>query len=113
MRRILLVEDNPDDAELLRLLLVRFGHVVRLAGTGGEGLALAKEWAPDLVISDLGLPNLDGFALAMALRQTGVRLIAVSGAGDTLSHRMARESGYEACLTKPVSLDTVQRLIGV
>jgi two-component system CheB/CheR fusion protein len=99
--RILLVEDHPDAAESLRLLLELRGHEVRVAHNGVEGIGLACAWQPDVVISDLGLPVLDGYAVARALRPGGARLIAMSGYADAESRQLAHASGFRAFLAKP------------
>ena len=63
-RRILVVEDNRDAADTLRMLLEMSGHEVRVAYTGPDGVRMAEEWRPAVVLSDIGLPGLDGFGLA-------------------------------------------------
>src|ERR1051325_4398729 len=67
-RRVLVVEDNPDSAESLRMLLDFFGHEVWVAGTGPDGVRLAQARRPEVVLCDIGLPGLDGFGVASALR---------------------------------------------
>jgi CheY-like chemotaxis protein len=109
--RVLIVEDNPDAAESLRLLLELLGHEVRVARTGIEGVRLAEEWGPAVVLSDIGLPGLDGFGVAEALRPSGARLIAITGyAGEEFRHR-AFSCGYEEVLIKPADPDALVRLL--
>jgi hypothetical protein len=67
--RILLVEDNRDAADSLRLLLEMYRHEVAMAYSGPEGVEVARQFRPDVVLSDLGLPGMDGYAVATALRQ--------------------------------------------
>jgi DNA-binding response OmpR family regulator len=101
MSNILIVEDNHDEADSLRLILEGRGHQVRVAYDGAEGLALFKEWTPDVVLADLGLPKIDGFCLAKALQPTGVRLIAITGLDGPEIGSLVRESGFERLLVKP------------
>lgn len=107
--RILVVEDNADARTALCDLLASVGHRVSEAQDGRTGLAMALEDGPDVALVDLGLPELDGFELARAVRSRGGRmhLIAVSGYGQPEDLRRAREAGFDAHLVKPVSLDEV------
>jgi PAS domain S-box-containing protein len=113
--RILMVEDNRDGAETLQTLLQLAGHEVALACTGPEGVALAREFHPDVVLCDIGLPGMDGFAVGRALRQdpvtAGSRLIVLSGYGQEEDRRKSREAGFDLHLTKPVDPFELQRLL--
>jgi CheY-like chemotaxis protein len=104
--RILLVEDSEDAARTMRLLLTRYGHDVTIAATGTAGVEAARRWRPDVVLCDLGLPEMDGFDVARALRAdpatASARLIAVSGYGQEEDRRQAHQAGFELHLTKPV-----------
>lgn len=104
-RRVLIVEDNVDAAESLRLLMDLLGHDARVASTGTDGLRVATAWRPDVVVSDIGLPGLDGYALAAELRRrpetTHALLVAVTGYGSDDSRRMAHRSGFQHVFTKP------------
>ncbi len=114
-RRILVVEDNRDAADTLRMLLEMSGHEVRVAYTGPDGVRMAEEWRPAVVVSDIGLPGLDGFGVARALRANPatarVRLIAVTGYGSDDDRRLARESGFDHLLTKPADPGVLQQLL--
>jgi CheY-like chemotaxis protein len=105
-RRVLVVEDNPDNAESLRLLLEFFGHEVWVAATGPDGVRLAQAMRPDVVFCDIGLPGLDGFGVAAALRRdpatAAVRLVAVTGYGSDQVGERCREVGFDGHFTKPV-----------
>src|SRR5947209_1787175 len=85
-RRILIVEDNRDCAESLRLLLQFLGHHVWVAATGIDGVRLARALRPEVVLCDIGLPELDGFGVASALRgepeTAGSHLVAITGYGS-------------------------------
>ncbi len=113
--RIVIIEDNQDAADSLRMLLELLGHEVRVAYSGPEGVRLAKEWAPTVVLSDIGLPGLDGFGVARALRHdeatANAQLIAITAYSDEANRRRAEESGFDHFLTKPMNSDTLQRLL--
>jgi len=114
-RRILIVEDNRDAADSLRLLLELMGHEVRVAHSGPEGVLAAQEWRPAIVPCDLGLPGMDGFAVAEELRRhpgtARTRLIAVTGYGHEEDRRHSREAGFDHHLVKPVDPDELQRVL--
>ncbi|HEU4370272.1 MAG TPA: ATP-binding protein [Methylomirabilota bacterium] len=114
-RRILLIEDNDDARESLRLLLESLGHRVVEASDGPHGLALALHHEPEVVLIDLGLPGLDGYEVARALRASlGSRmttLIAVTGYGQAEDRRRSKEAGFDAHLVKPVSQSLLSHLI--
>jgi PAS domain S-box-containing protein len=103
--RVLVIEDHPDAAESLRQLLEVLGHQVRVATTGTGGVLMARQWLPDVVVSDIGLPELDGYAVARQLRQDPVtskaRLVALTGYGSDEDVRRATEAGFDTHLTKP------------
>jgi signal transduction histidine kinase len=111
--QILVVEDNEDAAESLRLFLEFYGYLVSLAYTGPEGVAAAKTVRPDVVLCDIGLPGMDGFQVAATLRRTpetaAVRLIAVTGYGQEEDRLRALEAGFDVHLVKPVD---PQKLLG-
>jgi CheY-like chemotaxis protein len=109
--KVLIVEDNTDTAEVLRILLGLWGNEVRVAFNGLDGVAMAQEWEPEVVLCDTGLPGLDGFGVARALRPSGVRLIAVTGYDGEGVRRMAFENGYQAVLVKPADPDELERLL--
>jgi signal transduction histidine kinase len=104
--RVLVVEDNEDTAESLRMFLELSGYGVILAHTGPEGVEAARSVLPDVVLCDIGLPGMDGFEVASALRQTpetaAVRLIAVTGYGKDEDRQRAFAAGFDVHLVKPV-----------
>jgi signal transduction histidine kinase/ActR/RegA family two-component response regulator len=114
-QRILVVEDNQDAAESLKDLLELGGHEVHLAFTGPTGVAAARQLQPDVVLCDLGLPGLDGFAVARTLRQSpataAARLIAISGYGQEEDRRRCQEAGFDEHLIKPVDFAALERLL--
>jgi two-component system CheB/CheR fusion protein len=113
--RVLIVEDNEDAADALRDLLELFGHQVDVAHSGPSGVRLAREVRPDVVLCDLGLPGMDGYAVAAALRQDpmthSARLIAVTGYGQEEDLRRSAEAGFDAHLTKPIEVDVLRGML--
>jgi len=113
--RVLVIEDIRDAAETLRDLLQVFGYQVEVAYDGLDGLRKAREFHPDVVLCDIGLPGMDGYSLASELRRNPstalARLIAVTGYGTEADRRRAREAGFEAHLTKPVSPDMLEEVL--
>ena len=103
--RVLVVEDNRDSAESLRRLLTIHGYDVSLAYTGTEGVETAQRAQPDVVICDIGLPGMDGYAVAHAIRQNpgtaSARLIAVTGYGQESDRLRALACGFDSHLVKP------------
>jgi CheY-like chemotaxis protein len=99
------VEDNPDAAESLRRLLRLHGHEVSVAANGLDGVAEAKRSHPDAVVCDIGLPGMDGYAVASALRgdpeTARARLIAVTGYGRAEDRARALSSGFDEHIVKP------------
>jgi signal transduction histidine kinase/ActR/RegA family two-component response regulator len=114
-RRILVVDDNRDATDSLRLLLEVRGHEVAVAYSGPDGVETARRFQPELVLCDLGLPGMDGYAVARALKEeratAGVRLIAVSGYGSPTEQQRALEAGFERHLAKPVEPEELLRLL--
>ena len=114
--RVLVVEDNHDAAESLTTLLQLWGHDVRVAYDGPAALRLAEAETPDVILSDIGLPGMDGYELARQLRARPafgrVVLVALSGYGRDEDRRMAAEAGFDHHLVKPPELDTLLQLIG-
>ena len=104
--RVVIVEDNHEAADSLRLLLGLRGYEARVAYTGPEGVRLAQDWPPEVVLCDIGLPGLDGYGVATALRQhpatAQARLIAVTAYGSEAARRRSQEVGFERHLVKPV-----------
>jgi signal transduction histidine kinase/ActR/RegA family two-component response regulator len=114
-RRILVVEDNRDAAETLRDLLQMAGHEVTLAFTGPAGVDAARRLRPEVVLCDIGLPGLDGYAVARAVRQDAATaaayLIALSGYGQEEDRRRSREAGFHQHLIKPINYGELEALL--
>lgn len=115
--RILVVEDNADAAESLRRLLRLHGHDVSIADNGVDGVAEAKRCHPDCVVCDIGLPGMDGYAVASALRgdpeTARARLIAVTGYGRAEDRARALSSGFDDHIVKPADPDVLLSKLAV
>jgi CheY-like chemotaxis protein len=115
MSRLLVVEDDPDIALALRLLLQRAGHQVGHAKDGRAGLRDAFNDRPELVILDIGLPGMDGYELASSLRaQPGLdalSLVALTGYGQPTDRARSSAAGFSEHLVKPASTQQVQAVI--
>ncbi len=113
--RILVVDDNSDAADALAMLLQTSGHEMRAAYSGTAALRLAGEFRPDVVLCDIGLPGIDGYAVASQLRGdphfVSTVLVAVSGWGTEDVKRHARNAGFDFHLVKPVELESVNRIL--
>jgi PAS domain S-box-containing protein len=112
--RVLVIEDNVDVAEMLAEALRELGQEVKVAGTAMAGIERAREWPPDLVLCDIGLPGaLNGYAVArvLAAQEEPPRLVAVTGYGGEEDRRRSREAGFSLHLTKPVSIDQLVALL--
>ena len=114
-RRVLIIEDNIDAADSLREVLAFGDHVVEVAYNGPEGLARAREFKPEVVLCDIGLPGMDGFEVARAFRADdalkGVFLVALSGYALPEDLQRAREAGFDRHLAKPPSLEKVEEAL--
>ena len=107
--RILLVDDQPESLRVLGLLLRRCGHDVREAGTVGDAVRLALDAAPDVLLSDLELPDGDGCELLRRVRAAipSVRGIALSGHSGEAYEARCREAGFEALLVKGTRFERI------
>ncbi|MFO1431705.1 MAG: ATP-binding protein [Candidatus Competibacteraceae bacterium] len=114
-RRVLVVDDNRDSVESLKMLLELWGHDVRSAYDGPTALAIAAEYRPRAVLLDIGLPGMNGYELAQGLRAlAGLRdllLIAITGYGQDEDRRHAQEAGIDYHLVKPVEAGELLKLL--
>ena len=115
-RRMLIVDDNEDSACSMAILQRRRGHETRTAFTGPTAVAVAAEFAPEVVLLDIGLPGMDGFEVARRLRampaMASAFLVAMSGYGSYDDRAMAQEAGFDEYLIKPVDLDLLHTWLG-
>jgi CheY-like chemotaxis protein len=102
--RALVVEDQPDTRATLGLLLEMSGYEVRLAANGAEGVRIALSWQPDAIVSDIGLPIMDGYELARQVRAaigSGPLLVAVTGYSQPTDRDAALAAGFDHHFAKP------------
>ncbi|HEX4332238.1 MAG TPA: ATP-binding protein [Usitatibacter sp.] len=113
--RILVIEDNDDGREMLRTMLELHGHEVRAASTGVEGIKEARRWLPDVVLLDVGLPDLDGYEVARRLRaeraMVQAKLVAITGYGQSEDEQRAYRAGIDVHMTKPVEPQELLRIL--
>jgi len=114
-KRIVVCDDNEDAAESLARMLRMVGHEVRLASNGAECLAVCESFRPAIVLLDIGMPRMNGYDAARAIRSRDwgrpVVLVAVTGWGQAEDRRRAIEAGFDHHLTKPADFDTLARLL--
>jgi two-component system, sensor histidine kinase len=113
-RRVLIVEDNDDVRQMLRILLEHEGHEVFEAVDGTEGVRAASRVRPDLALVDLGLPILDGYEVARFIRRQDYqpqRLVALTGYGQAEDRERALRAGFDDHLVKPVDPDRLAELL--
>jgi signal transduction histidine kinase/CheY-like chemotaxis protein len=112
---VLVVDDNEDAAEMLALVLGQSGYHTKTAYDGRAALAAVGEWTPHVVILDIGLPDMNGYDVARALRGDGrlaeLALIALTGWGTHDDKQKAMEAGFDIHLTKPVDAGDLQRAL--
>jgi CheY-like chemotaxis protein len=113
--RVLVVDDNVDTAEGMARLLTLSGHAVRVAHNGPDAIALAREHRPEVILLDIGLPGMDGYAVAVHLRQEecckDAIIIAVTGYGEEQARHRSEESGINHHIVKPVNINTLFSLM--
>ena len=113
--RVLIVDDNLDAAEMLGMAVSLLGHTTRLAYDGRAAIAQASEFAPDVILLDIGLPGMSGYAVARALREQEafrhVHIAAVTGWGQEEDRRRARDAGFDSHFTKPLSPGALEDLL--
>jgi CheY-like chemotaxis protein len=112
--RVLIAEDIPDAAEMLRLMVESMGHQVRVAADGVQAVSVAREFAPKIALLDIGMPRMDGYEAARQIRTAlgaDVVLVALTGWGQEDDQRRAREAGFDLHLTKPADPSLLEDLI--
>jgi len=112
--RVLVVDDNLDAADALGHLLRLDGHEALLAHSGPGALQIVDELVPDIVLLDIGLPELDGFEVARRMRSrfgNRVRLVALTGYGSNADRDLSREAGFDEHWVKPISAVDLQRIV--
>jgi CheY-like chemotaxis protein len=108
--RILIIEDNPTNMELMTYLLTAFGHTTIAAWDGEDGVEVALRLIPDLILCDLALPKLDGFGVARRLKveptMVGVPLIAVTASAMVGDRDKVIAAGFDGYISKPITPET-------
>jgi CheY-like chemotaxis protein len=114
-RNILVIEDNREAADILATYLRLQGHTVHVAYDGGSGLEVALRERPEVIVCDIGLPAMDGYALARALRSAPLLanclLVAVTGYGELRDKDRGQEAGFDHYLVKPADPEEVAELL--
>jgi len=106
--RVLAVDDEADARAVLRAILEQHGAEVRLAASAAEALSLVSSWRPDVLVSDIGMPESDGYELMLRVRALGqkgggfVRAVALTAYASEEDARLARHAGFDRHLPKPV-----------
>lgn len=115
-RRVLVIEDNRDAADMLCEALEICDHSVAVAYGGPEGLAKVRSFKPDVVICDIGLPGMDGFDIARAVRADpeirDTALVAMTGYAQGSDVKKMREAGFDAHIAKPASIEKILSVLG-
>lgn len=113
--RILLIEDNPDLSDILCEMLQLLGHKTASAASGLTGMAQAREFRPDVIICDIGLPGMNGYEVAARIRQDPelrhIFLIAFSGYAQPEDLERSRAGGFNRHLAKPVDAQTLMKIL--
>ena len=112
--RVLVAEDIPDAAEMMRVMIECMGHDVRIASDGVQAVAMAEEFAPQIALLDIGMPRMDGYEAARRIRAArgkSVILVALTGWGQDEDRRRAFAAGFDHHVTKPAEPDALESLI--
>ncbi|NMH60908.1 PAS domain-containing hybrid sensor histidine kinase/response regulator [Alteromonas ponticola] len=114
-RRILVIEDNQDTAQSLAELLEYAGHITCTAFDGTSGIMQAKEFKPEVILSDIGLPDISGYEVAETVRKqlahANIYLIAITGWGQKKDKQLAKASGFNRHITKPVDFAELKQIL--
>ena len=114
-KRILVIEDNVDAAESLSMLLEMKGHTTRNAHDGKSGVKIAEEFNPEVILLDIGLPDINGYQVAQQIRQQvwgkKIFLIAVTGWGQDKDKELAKNAGFDQHLTKPIDFQQLNTFL--
>lgn len=110
-RRVLIIDDNEDAASILEMVVSAYGHQAEVANSGRDGLQIAAEFRPDIVFLDIGMPEMDGYEVAVALRKLPalehVYIAAVTGWNDANTQAQVISAGFDLHLTKPAAVESI------
>jgi CheY-like chemotaxis protein len=113
--KVLVVDDNPDAATSLSMLVELLGYEVRTAYDGAEALELAREFHPDVVLLDIGMPRMDGYEACRRLRAQAwgehIAVVAVTGWGREDDRERTQRAGFSHHLVKPVAPDVIAKTL--
>ncbi len=114
-RKILIIDDNPDAADCLCIVLEMNGHNVATAASGEAGLLIAERFEPEFVFLDIGLPGIDGYDTCRSLRASprgdAIGIFAITGWGNEDDKRKAKAAGFDNHMTKPIDLVKLEELL--
>ena len=114
-RRVLIVDDNVDAAKTLLMVVATMGHEAETAHSGHAALDAVRRKKPDLMLLDISMPGMDGFAVARSIRSqpelSSIRVVALTGFGQQEDRRRSQEAGFDDHLVKPVSTEDLHRLL--
>jgi PAS domain S-box-containing protein len=114
-KRVLVVDDNADAAASLAMLLEISGHEVRTAGDGVEAIDAAREFSPQIIFMDLGMPRMDGLEASRRIRELdngeGIVIVALTGWGQDSDRQRTRNAGIDQHLVKPVSIEALEAVL--
>ncbi|HZO01177.1 MAG TPA: response regulator [Burkholderiales bacterium] len=112
-RRVLVVDDDPDQIRMLALLLRESGHRVECATNALYALTLAKEFNPEFVFLDIGMPYMDGYEAVRRFRAAfpAARMFAITGRSGDEARRKSADAGFEDHLVKPIEVAVVERIL--
>lgn len=120
MPKILLVDDQPDNLEIYRVILEHFGYAVHIASNGADGVRMAQEHMPDLIVMDISMPVMDGFEATLILkadpRTKRICIVGLTAHAMTSDRERVLSSGFDAYLAKPLEpkllVKEVEKLLG-
>jgi CheY-like chemotaxis protein len=112
-KRVLVVDDDPDQIQTLAVLLRESGHRVECASNALYALTLAKDFNPEFVFLDIGMPYMDGYEAVRRFRAAfpAARMFAITGRSGAEAHRKSIDAGFEAHLVKPLDVAAVERIL--
>lgn len=114
-RSILIVDDNIDILISLEMLLDLMGYMVATASNGFEAIDTARTFHPDLILMDIGMPQLDGYAVAKEIRKQSwgekIFIVALTGWGQEQDKQHAKEAGFDFHITKPIKMDMLKSVL--
>jgi CheY-like chemotaxis protein len=111
---VVVVDDSPDSAEAMAMLVATLGYDARVAYDGESGVDLVREFQPRVVLLDIGLPGIDGYEACRRIREdlgAAVIVVALTGYGRREDKQAAQSAGFDAYLTKPADLQELERLL--